>query len=387
MKHRAFIAVLALLMLQGATASGQSKLQGAVFEDVNENGTREPGEPGIAGVMVSNQVDCVATGDDGAYEIDREPGYGIVFVSLPATHRAVGSFWRLVAEGDTQSVDFALAPESAGDTFSFIHASDTHLSQNNLPRLRRLRQIVEEEKPAFVLITGDLIEDALRVPEEVARPLYELYRSEVESFPVPVYSVPGNHEIFGIERHRSLVGEDHPLYGKKMYRKYLGPDYYSFQFGQVHFIGLSSVDYSDLWYYGHLEETQLQWLERYLSLIPEGSTVVTFGHMPLFSAASSFFGFTDDRFVEIDGVPIYRHTVSNAAEVLGYLSDFRHSLTLAGHIHFREKLEIGGLDTRFHHVPAVRGPATYDPRMLSGVILYRVRGQDIDEGEFIPIEE
>ena len=44
---------------------------------------------------------------------------------------------------------------------------------------QRLREIVEERKPAFVLMTGDLIEDALRVPEAVARGYYELYRREM----------------------------------------------------------------------------------------------------------------------------------------------------------------------------------------------------------------
>ena len=387
MTYRAFIVVLIVTATLSPAASGQSKIQGVVFEDANGNGSRESGEPGIAGVVVSNQVDCVATGNDGAYEIDMEQGYGIVFASVPATHRAVGPFWKAVTGEDIKSVDFALAPASANEEFSFIHASDTHLSEKNLSRLRQLRQIVEDTKPAFVLITGDLIDDALRVPEEVAGPLYERYQREIEGFPVPVYSVPGNHEIFGIERHLSLVGKDHPLYGMKMYRKYLGPDYYSFQFGKVRFIGLNSVDYDDLWYYGHLDETQLEWLDREVSLIPEGTTVVTFGHIPFFSTASSYIGYDDDRFIDVDGKRTYRHTVSNAQEVLEHLNGRRHTLTLAGHIHYREKLEFEGVGTRFQNAPAVGRPNNRNAQLPSGVILYRVRGSDIDDGEFIPLEE
>ncbi len=89
---------------------------------------------------------------------------------------------------------------------------------------------------------------------------------------------PGRHEQqIPIQ---PLVGKDHPLYGRQMYRQYLGPDYYSFQFGQAPSIGLSSVDYDDLWYYGHLDQAQLEWLDRYLLLVPAGSAVVTFGHCP-----------------------------------------------------------------------------------------------------------
>jgi predicted phosphodiesterase len=371
----------------GLSASGQTSVNGVVFEDRNGNGVQETGEGGIAGIAVSNQIDWVATGDDGAYQIDMAPGYGIVFVSVPATHRTIGPFWKGVGEAPERSVDFALTPAPPAEEFTFIHASDTHLSEKNLSRLRQLRDIVEDRKPAFVLITGDLIDDALRVPEQVATNLYELYRREIESFPAPVYSVPGNHELFGIERHHSLVGKDHPLYGRQMYRQYLGPDYYSFQFGQLRFIGLSSVDYDDLWYYGHLDQAQLEWLDRYLLLVPAGSAVVTFGHMPLLSTVSSFMGFGDDRFIQLDGERTYRHTVSNAAELMGRLSGFRHTLSLAGHIHYREKLELEGIDTRFHHAPAVRGPNARNPQMPSGVVLYRVKGGDVDDGEFIHLDE
>jgi hypothetical protein len=91
--------------------------------------------------------------------------------------------------------------------------------------------------------------------------------------------------------------------------------------------------------------------------------------------------------VKLDGKRTYRHTVSNAEDVLVRLGAFRHTLTLAGHIHYREKLELEGVETRFHNAPAVRGPNNRNPLLLSGVILYRVRGHEVDDGEFIPLTE
>jgi hypothetical protein len=378
---------LAVLTAFAPTAWSQS-VQGTVFEDTNKNGIRETGELGIAGVVVSNQVDCVVTGDDGSYTLDVGRGYGIVFVRVPADHRAVGRFWKQVPADTTgSSLDFALAPTPVMEEFTFIHASDTHLKEQTLPRLRRVREIVKERQPAFVLITGDLIDDALRVPEEAARGLYELYLREIETFEAPVYSVLGNHEIFGIERHMSLVSKEHPLYGKNMYRHYLGPNYYSFQFGKVHFIGLDVLDYDDLWYYGHVEETELGWLEQDLSHVPEGTTVVTFSHVPFFSSVTSLLGYSDDRFVDIDGKRSLRHAVSNTVEVLSRLSKHRHTLALTGHLHTREKIELGTAThpTRFHQAPAVRDASSH-PNELSGVILYRVQGEEVDDGEFIPLD-
>ena len=60
--------------------------------------------------------------------------------------------------------------------FSFIHASDTHLDEESVPRFWRLREITEERGVDFVLMTGDLIRDALRGSEETARERFELFR-------------------------------------------------------------------------------------------------------------------------------------------------------------------------------------------------------------------
>ncbi len=156
-----------------------------------------------------------------------------------------------------------------------------------------LRKVVSELKPAFVLITGDLVHDALRVKEEEARKYYEMFQRETKDWPAPLYTVPGNHEIFGIERHLSLVHPQHPLYGKKMYRHYQGPNYYSFNYGGIHFVGLDSVDYDDLWYYGHVDAKQLEWLTKDIAATPADQPVVTFNHIPFATAAEFLSGYMD----------------------------------------------------------------------------------------------
>lgn len=117
---------------------------------------------------------------------------------------------------------FAQAPPPRVDTFTFLHVSDPHVSPANVAHLERVRQIAIERKPVFVLITGDLIADALRVSAAEARGYFEPYKKTIETFPIPVRSALGNHDIFGIERDASGVSADHPLYGKKMFRHYVG---------------------------------------------------------------------------------------------------------------------------------------------------------------------
>jgi calcineurin-like phosphoesterase family protein len=382
---------LAAALASAVTAGAQGVgIAGIAFVDANANGTRDPGERGLAGVAVSNQDAIVTTDASGAFRIPRG-GYGVVFVSVPDGYRTIGPFWRSVGDS-AAGLAFPLAPVARAREFTFVHSSDTHVAPANVERTRRLRALVDSLAPAFVLITGDLVRDALRVPETEATGYYELFAREIGAFRTPVWTVPGNHENFGIERHLSLVSPKHPLYGRRMYRHYRGPDYYSFTLGGVHFVGLNTVDIDDLWYYGHVDSLQLAWLERDLALVPPEMTVVTFDHIPFVTTIEGLSGYRDDppapTLITVKGRTVFRHTVSNAAEVLAVLRKRRHVLALGGHLHAAERVEyeIDGLRTRFHLSAAVVGPSeAAGLRFPSGITLYTVRGGEIDGGRFVPL--
>jgi 3',5'-cyclic AMP phosphodiesterase CpdA len=303
----------------------------------------------------------------------------------------VGSFWRRVSD-TTSSVDFPLSPIARSTTFTFIHASDTHIAAAVLARTQRLRALADSIHPAFILISGDLVRDALRVGEAEATGYYELFGREAALFKSPVWTVPGNHENFGIERSKSNVSATHPLYGRKMYYHYRGPDYYSFTFGGVHFVGLNSVDIDDQWYYGHVDSLQLAWLERDLATVPKAMPVVTFNHIPFFSSSEIVNGYVDEppapTLITVNGKTTFRHTVSNAGEVLALLRKHRHVLALGGHIHAGEHIEYDtdNLKTSFNQAPAIVGPrVSAGIQFPSGFTLYTVRNGKIDAGRFISL--
>lgn len=365
-------------------------VSGVVFLDANGNGIRDRGEPGLGNVTISNQDAVVATDASGTYRLPRKAD-GVLFVSVPDGHRAVGAFWRPMDE-TTTTVDFPLARVAASAEFTFIHASDTHISTAVLARMERFRALADSLDPAFVLITGDLVKDALRVGETEATGYYELFGREVARFKNPVWTVPGNHENFGIERTQSHVTADHPLYGRKMYHHYRGPDYYSFTFGGVHFVGLNTVDINDQWYYGHVDSVQLAWLARDLATVPPEMPVVTFDHIPFFSSAEPMSGYTENppapTLITVDGKTVFRHTVSNAAAVLTVLRQRRHVLALGGHNHRSEQtvFDVEGVQTRFNQTAAIVGSgASGGMQFVSGFTLYTVRGGVIDAGRFIPL--
>ncbi len=376
-------AALGILRLQAAEVSG------VVFEDANRNGVRDAGEPGIARVAVSNQDAVVTTDASGTFRLG-DAGTGVVFVSTPDGYRTIGPFWR---PASARPLSFALARDSAGTELTFIHASDTHISLASLARTQRLRNLVDSIAPAFVIISGDLVRDALRVSEAEAVGYYELFMKERSAFRTPVFTVPGNHEIFGIERDTSRVPITHPLYGRAMYRHYLGPDYYSFTRGGVHFVGLNTVDIDDKQYYGHVDSVQLAWLERDLARLSDTMPVVTFDHIPFFTTIEGLNGYSDrppaPSLITVNGKTMFRHSVSNAGDVLAVLRKRRHVLALGGHMHATERIEyeMAGVKTRFNQVSAVVGNSRgAGLESISGVTLYRVENGEIDAGRFIPLD-
>ena len=371
------------------TATAQ-QIAGTVYVDANGNGRRDANERGVAGVAVSNQDTVVTTDASGSFRIPRGSSR-IVFVSVPDGYRSHGAFWRTIADSAT-SIAFPLEATTRVRQFSFVHASDTHISPASVERTRRLGALVDSLSPAFLIITGDLVRDALRVGEPEATSYYELFTRVTSAFRTPIWTVPGNHENFGIERDTSHVSATNPLYGRGMYHKYFGPDYYSFNYGGVHFVGLNTADIYDQWYYGHVDSLQLAWLERDLALVPATIPVVTFDHIPFVSTIEGLNGYMSGppapSLITVGGKTVYRHTVSNASEVLAVLRKHNHVLALGGHFHAAEKVtyEIEGQRTRFNLAAAIIGPTnSHGLRFPSGVTLYTVRDGVIDDGKFIAL--
>jgi len=81
-----FCLAISFLFLSNVWAINQAEsavVKGYVFLDKNNNGVRDPGEPGIRGVSVSNGKDVVQTDSRGLYTL---PGLDemVVFISKPA---------------------------------------------------------------------------------------------------------------------------------------------------------------------------------------------------------------------------------------------------------------------------------------------------------------
>lgn len=238
------------------------------------------------------------------------------------------------------SLTFGFQASSQNNTdeeFEFVFLTDIHLEPGRqaVEGFTKATQKVNEIGPDFVLTGGDLIMDALGQTKERADSLYQLYVNLQKKFRMPVYNTPGNHEHFGFYK-RTEISQDHPDYGDRIFRKYLGKPYYSFNHKSWHFIVLNSVtETEERNYRGGISQEQIDWLTKDLKAIDSETPIVVSVHIPLISAHTQI----------KEGALVANslgQVINNSKEVLELFADKNLKLVLQGHLHCLEDLYLGG---------------------------------------------
>ncbi len=257
--------------------------------------------------------------------------------------------------------------------FSFAFLTDIHVQpeRNAAAGLSQAIEKVNALNPDFVITGGDLIMDALGQTKERADSLYELYTELQKKFNMPVYNTPGNHEHYAFYNKEDIPRTD-PDYGDKMFRRYLGNPYYSFDHKGWHFIVLNSItETEDRGYRGGVSAEQIQWLSKDLNAVSSETPIVVSVHIPLITAMNQIM---DGALTAND----LGDVINNSKEVLALFTEKNLKLVLQGHLHYLEDLFIGG-KTHFITGGAVSSNWWRGPRfgMEEGFVLVQVK-----DGEF-----
>jgi len=267
----AALAALLLALFAGSPARGEIgppdpiDVHCRVFLDVDGDGVRDPGEPPLPGMRVTDGVAILHTGEDGTVDlvVDRSI-YRFATLTVPAGARPTTPWYRHLPVGSAgpDTVDFALAPwlASATDPIRWVHIADSQVRTWGDPYAidGDLEQVNEcDPAPLFVINTGDLVDVGADSTH------WEAYLQQTAVSDAPVFHVVGNHDT---------VSTATPL---EMYERYVGPPYYSFEAGSWHFIVFNSEAA------GTATPAQDVWLASDVHASPAGSRHLLFQHRML----------------------------------------------------------------------------------------------------------
>jgi outer membrane protein assembly factor BamB len=215
---------------------------------------------GIAGVMVSDGLNCVRTAKDGTFELPGRERARFVFVTVPSGY-STSTFHQLVkCRQGNKNFDLEPCQATGGKGCTFLHIADSEISEAN-PRIQKwaesVRRIADETHSAFIVHTGDICGRGGMVGHMMTMNDLTMGR--------PVRYCVGNHDLV------------HGSRGEEVFEAVFGPCWYSFEAGGVHFC-VTPMNYGDH-PPGYDMDEVADWLRNDLALVPANMPVVLFGHM------------------------------------------------------------------------------------------------------------
>jgi 3',5'-cyclic AMP phosphodiesterase CpdA len=258
-----------------------------------------------------------------------------IFFILVFNVIAVGS----ISQGITVSQDVdeqkLYINNESSDDFYFVHLTDTHLlnkifdkNENSKNRLLYVLNHIQsfDEKPAFVVITGDLVEwgsgtfGAMNYMALMKCFYTENNQHYIDSnCSIPVYFTPGNHEYYfswNLVNYHRFVDKDHIVENDRYEINYENMSLFFMDSG-AHYM-LEPKDWLDVYSRG-LTNQDMRWLEEKLSSCVSKQKIVLM-HYPAINYR--------DGNNEMNGV-----LLRNRERFIELCDEYNVDLVLTGHLH------------------------------------------------------
>ena len=247
-------------------------IRGKAFLDANANGKQDGNEKGLAKITVSDCQRLEQTGSNGEFtfvlRFDDKPHHRFITLTRPNGYRLTSSFYVRIPYDENRSeysISFGLQvdPKSAQKDFWFISSSDSQFTAHHqmLPTAKDYAQITSAPgNPAFMVTAGDLTMNGSQFE-------WDMYDYIRRSSKIPVYEGFGGHDGNCLDPRCTVSFEQR-----------IGPPYYSWNYGGVHFIQLvTETSYLQ----SPARIRQQDWITADLKSLAPDTPVIAVSHYPL----------------------------------------------------------------------------------------------------------
>ena len=294
---------------------------------------------GLAGVAVTDGSNIVLTDSVGRYSLATLSLSQFVYITTPSGYDvpvasgSIPQFYHTLTPSDS-IYDFHLTPSATDDNrHAFVVHTDVQVTSKAdvalfagqiVPDTRQtLQRLAAEGYKVFGTDCGDIVGDT---PS-----LFDDYINACKVLNTPCFRIIGNHDMdyWGRSFETSY----------RTFSSLFGPTHYSFNCGKAHYIFINDNFYTGFGinYIGYIPESTLRWLEQDLNLLPKGSPVFVFMHIP--TAEST----------DLDHASFNYDWLANVRQFHYMFKDFDTHI-VSGHTHFNMNLEFNS--HLYEHVTA-----------------------------------
>lgn len=303
------------------------------------------GKP-LAGVAVSDGKDITLTDENGFYWLSSDKSMDVVHITLPKGYmtsdkNGMPAIWQTLTEDASVVEQHDFAVNAVSGDYVVIALTDIHLanrgssSNNDMNQFRNnfvpdLNATIEKYKAqgknVVGVCMGDITWDTFWYEKN-----YKLTDAmeDMARIDMPVFHCMGNHD--------NDIHTTSDIDASKPWRQIVGPNYYSFNLGDAHYIVLDDIVYTSDGSENKVETpeidaVQMEWLKKDLAIVQDKSTpIVICMHIPLHGHPGR----------SETGELLPKMQLNNSAELLDLLQPFSCVRILSGHTHVNYNVPVG----------------------------------------------
>lgn len=313
---------------------------------------------GIPNVVVSDGIEVTKTDSQGIYYLASTKKHGYVFVSIPSNYevstRSKLPYFFDYVTSSTSVIDqrnFELV-EVNNNNSVVLAITDIHLANrnNDITQFKSgfyseasayATQLKSAGTKVYCLALGDMSWDLYWYSNSYG---LSNYLNEIDGVGFQIFHVMGNHD--------NDPYKANDFDAEAPFKQIIGPSYYSFNIGKVHYVVLDDVQYINTGgsqgvvgsrnYTEVVSTEQINWLTKDLAEITDKTTpIIVALHTPVYSLS-----------VNSSGQAVKSTDLTNAATLISTLNAFSNVTFLSGHTHVNYNVEIAS-NMYEHNIAAI----------------------------------